>query len=201
MMRVAILISGRGSNMEALIKGVKSGFIPAEIGLVLSNRAEAEGLAKAKKSGLKTLFLDPKEYKGKEEYDRAIVETLRGEGIDLVCLAGFMRIISPYFVDAYHNRIINIHPSLLPAFPGLDAQQQAIDYGVKYSGVTVHIVDKGVDSGPIIAQRVVEVKEGDTAEMLAKKILAEEHKIYPLVLKALAEGRVKVKGRTVMVKE
>ncbi|MFH1995078.1 MAG: phosphoribosylglycinamide formyltransferase [Nitrospinota bacterium] len=200
-MRVAILISGRGSNMEALIKGVQSGFIPAEIGLVFSNRAEAEGLAKAKKDGLKTLFLNPKEYKGKEEYDRAIVETLRGEGIDLVCLAGFMRIISPYFVDAYHNRIINIHPSLLPAFPGLDAQEQAIDYGVKYSGVTVHIVDKGVDSGPIIAQRVVEVKEGDTAETLAKRILAEEHKIYPLVLKALAEGRVKVKGRTVMVKE
>lgn len=200
-MRVAILISGRGSNMEALIKGVQTGFVPAEIDLVLSNRAEAEGLTKAKAAGIKTLFLNPEEHQGREEYDRAIVEALKAEKIDLVCLAGFMRILSPYFVDAYHNRMINIHPSLLPAFPGLDAQRQAIDYGVKYSGVTVHIVDKGVDSGPIIAQRVVEVKEGDTAEALAKRILAEEHKIYPLVLKALAEGRVKVEGRTVTVKE
>lgn len=201
MMRVAILISGRGSNMEAIIKGVQTGLIPAEIALVLSNRAEAAGLIKAKEAGIKTLFLNPKEYKDKGEYDQAIVQTLKAEGVDLVCLAGFMRIISPYFVDAYHNRIINIHPSLLPSFPGLDAQQQAIDYGVKFSGVTVHIVDKGVDSGPVIAQRIVEVKEGDTAGTLAERILAEEHKIYPLVLKALAEGRVRIEGRTVTVKE
>ncbi len=200
-MRVAILISGRGSNMEALIKGVRTGFIPAEIALVLSNRADAAGLIKAKEAGIKTLFLNPKEYKDKGEYDQAIVQTLKAEGIDLVCLAGFMRIISPCFVDAYHNSIINIHPSLLPAFPGLDAQQQAIDYGVKFSGVTVHIVDKGVDSGPVIAQRVVEVREGDTAETLAERILAEEHKIYPFVLKAMAEGRVRIEGRTVTVKE
>lgn len=197
-MKIGILLSGRGSNFKAIKAAIDKGELKnTEIALVVSNKSDSAGLAYARESGLKTLYLNHKDFDGREAYDREIVENLRAEGVGLVCLAGFMRLISPYFVQEYRNRIINIHPSLLPAFPGLDAQKQAFDYGVKFAGCTVHFVDEKMDTGPIILQKCVPVLEGDTEEALSARILEQEHKAYPEAVKLFAEGRLKVEGRKV----
>jgi phosphoribosylglycinamide formyltransferase-1 len=177
--RIAILISGRGSNMVALAGAIQNGTIPnAEISLVISDHADAGGLAIARERGIKTLAIERRGRK-REEHEQEIVSVLRDERVDLICLAGFMRVLSPYFVDAFKGRILNIHPSLLPAFPGLDAQRQALEHGVKVSGCTVHFVDNTLDGGPIIAQRTVPVLDGDTVEKLSARILEQEHILYP----------------------
>src|SRR5438309_4634920 len=176
--RLGILSSGRGSNMVALADGVEEGRIPnAEVAVVVSDQANARGLFKAKERGIETLVIE-RRGRTREEHDREIVEALRARNIDLICLAGYMRILSRGFIDAYRGCILNIHPSLLPSFPGLDAQQQALEHGVKLTGCTVHFVDETLDGGPIISQRVVPVHEEDTAETLSARILIEEHKLY-----------------------
>ena len=180
--RIAILISGRGSNMVALADAVREGRIPnAEIALVISDQPDAKGLAIAEERGLKTVVIERRGRK-REEHEQEIVSVLRAERIDLICLAGYMRVLSPFFVDAFSLRILNIHPSLLPSFPGLDAQRQALEHGVKVSGCTVHFVDNTLDGGPIIAQRTVPVLDGDTVESLSSRILEQEHILYPEAL-------------------
>ena len=185
--RIAILISGRGSNMVALADAIRDGKIPnTEIAIVISDHVEAPGLAIARERGIKTLAVEKRGRK-RQEHEQEIVSVLRDERVDLICLAGYMRVLSPYFVDSFSLRILNIHPSLLPSFPGLDAQRQALEHGVKVSGCTVHFVDNTLDGGPIIAQRTVPVLEDDTAEKLSARILEQEHILYPeavaLVLK------------------
>ncbi|MDI1242631.1 MAG: phosphoribosylglycinamide formyltransferase [bacterium] len=194
-MKIGILISGRGSNMVALVDAVASGEIPnSEVAVVISDQADAGGLAKAAKRGVEALLIERAGRK-RAYHDAEIVEALKGRGVDLVCLAGYMRILSPDFVRAFPNRIVNIHPSLLPSFPGLGVQQQAIDYGVKFSGCTVHFVDEELDHGPIILQRVVEVKDDDSAETLSARILEKEHAAYVDAVKRIVSGRLRVDGR------
>lgn len=177
--RIAILISGRGSNMVALADAVRDGTIPnAEVALVISDQHDAKGLAIAQERGIKTIAIERRGRK-REEHDREIVSVLRDERVDLICLAGYMRVLSPFFVDAFKGRILNIHPSLLPLFPGLDAQRQALEHSAKVSGCTVHFVDNTLDGGPIIAQRTVPVREDDTVETLSARILQQEHILYP----------------------
>jgi phosphoribosylglycinamide formyltransferase-1 len=177
--RIAVLISGRGSNMAALAEAVRAGRIPnAEISIVISDQPNAPGLVKAKKLGIETLIIE-RRGRPRVEHDREVIAALQAREIDLVCLAGYMRVLSREFIDAYRGRILNIHPSLLPLFPGLDAQQQTLDHGATSSGCTVHFVDETLDGGPIIAQRVVPVHEGDTVESLAARILEKEHQLYP----------------------
>ena len=205
MLNLAILISGRGSNMEAILKSIKKKKIPINPAVVISNKSDAAGLKIAKKLGVNTEVLDGLEYKGKRlEYDKKLMLILNKYGVTskngLVCLAGFMRIISPQFVRKYKNRILNIHPALLPSFSGLQAQEQAIKYGAKYSGCTVHFAYEGVDSGPIIIQAVVKVKDSDTEGSLSKRILTKEHEIYPQAVKLFAEGKIKVSGRRTIIK-
>ncbi|NLO89465.1 MAG: phosphoribosylglycinamide formyltransferase [Clostridia bacterium] len=200
-MRIAVMASGRGSNLQALIDSMERGDLYAEIVAVLSDKKEALALQRARKHGIKDYFLSPEEYPDRESYDMALGDILEKTNVDLICLAGFMRILSKKFVARFQNRIINIHPSLLPAFPGLNAQKQALDYGVKYSGCTVHFVDAGVDTGPIIAQRVVPVYDNDTVESLSSRILEQEHKLYPHVVKLIAQGRVILEGRKVRILE
>lgn len=205
MLNLAILISGRGSNMEAILKSIKKKKIPINPAVVISNKSDAAGLRIAKKLGVNTEVVDSSEYKGKRlEYDKKLMLILNKYGVTskngLVCLAGFMRIISPQFVRKYKNRILNIHPALLPSFSGLQAQEQAIKYGAKYSGCTVHFADEGVDSGPIIIQAVVKVKDSDTEGSLSKRILTKEHEIYPQAVKLFAEGKIKVSGRRTIIK-
>jgi phosphoribosylglycinamide formyltransferase 1 len=199
MKNLGILLSGRGSNFEAIAGSVQAGKIPARIAVVISNREDAPGLARARELGLQARFI-PSQGKDRETYDREVVEVLREFEVDLVCLAGFMRILSPYFVREFPRRILNIHPALLPAFPGTDAQKQALEHGVKFSGCTVHIVDEGVDSGPIVCQAVVPVLDDDTVETLAARILKDEHRIYSEAICLMLEGRVHVEGRRVMLK-
>lgn len=191
--RIAILISGRGSNMLALSDAVRNGTIPnAEIVLVISDKADAPGLELAKERGHETLAIE-RRGRNREEHEREIIDALRERRVDLVCLAGYMRLLSPCFIEAFRGRILNIHPSLLPAFPGLNAQRQALEHGVKVSGCTVHFVDETLDGGPIIAQRAVPVVEGDTVETLSARILAQEHKLYAdavaLVLKEYTKAQ------------
>ena len=177
--RIAILISGRGSNMVALADAIRDGKIPnTEIAIVISDHAGAPGLAIARERRIKTLAVEKRGRK-RQEHEQEIVSVLRDERVDLICLAGYMRVLSPYFVDSFSSRILNIHPSLLPSFPGLDAQRQALEHGVKVSGCTVHFVDNTLDGGPIIAQRTVPVLEGDTVEKLSARILEQEHILYP----------------------
>ena len=197
MKNLGILLSGRGSNFEAIARNVQAGTIPARIAVVISNKADAPGLARAKEMGLTALFI-PSKGKEREAYDGEVVAALRAHQVDLVCLAGFMRILSPVLVRAFPRRILNIHPALLPAFPGLDAQKQALDSGVKFAGCTVHIVDEGVDTGPIVAQAVVPVHDDDTVETLSARILREEHRIYSEAICALLEDRVRFEGRRIM---
>ena len=200
MKNIAILLSGRGSNFEAIARNVADGKIPARIALVVSNREQAPGLERARQMGLNALFIPSKGVE-REAYDGKVVAALKEAQVDLVCLAGFMRILSPVFVRAFPGRILNIHPALLPAFPGLDAQKQALDYGVKFTGCTVHIVDEGMDTGPIVRQAVVPVLDDDTVETLSARILKEEHRIYSEAVCLMIEDKVRIEGRHVVSKE
>jgi len=204
LLNLGILISGRGSNMESILKSIKKKKIPINPAVVISNNPNAKGLKIAKKLGINIEIIESKGFKGNRwQYDKKIIDTLTKYGVTprngLVCLAGFMRIISPQFVKKYKNRIINIHPALLPAFPGLDSQKQALVYGAKYSGCTVHFVDTKMDSGPIIIQAVVKVKENDTKESLSKRILEEEHKIYPEAVNLFARKKIRISERRTII--
>jgi len=192
--QIGVLISGRGSNLQALIDAGKRGELGGEVALVVSNVADAPGLERARRAAVPTVVLDHKGRK-REEYDAEVVSILQEHDVGLVCLAGFMRLLSPSFVRAFPGRILNIHPALLPAFPGLQAQRQALEYGVKVSGATVHLVDEGLDSGPIVAQEAVSVRSDDTAESLAVRILEVEHRLYPRAVRLLLEGRSRLEGR------
>src|SRR4030066_2007410 len=197
--RLGVLISGRGSNLQSIIDTSKKGEIDAEIAIVISDKKDAYGLVRAKENDIPALFLSPKDYKKREDFDEKVVEELNKHKVDLVLLAGFMRIVTPTLIEPFRNRIMNIHPSLLPSFPGLDAQKQALDYGVKFSGCTVHFVEEGMDEGPIIIQAVVPVMDNDTVDSLSERILKYEHKIYPIAVQLFADGRLKVEGRMVRV--
>jgi len=204
MLNLVILISGRGSNMENILKAVKKNKIPIKPVLVISNKPDAKGLAIAQKLGVKTEVVESQGLKGGNwEYDSKLVSVLQKHKITpqncLICLAGFMRIMSPEFIRHYKGRIMNIHPAILPAFPGLHSQRQALEYGVKYSGCTVHFVDEGVDTGPIILQSVVKINDNDTEESISKKILKQEHKIYPKAVKLFAKGKIKISGRKTII--
>jgi len=198
---LGVLASGRGSNFEAIAKNCAEGKIDARIAILLSDNPNAKALERAKVYGIEARYVDPGPYKTKlsPEAEEEYVRILKAHGVQLVCLAGFMRILKSHFLRSFPYRIMNIHPALLPAFPGLHAQKQAFDYGVKVSGCTVHFVDEGIDTGPIIIQRAVPVLEDDTAETLAARILAEEHKIYSEAIQLFAEGRLKIEGRKVRV--
>lgn len=200
-LKIAVLSSGRGSNLQAIIDAIEVGRVSATIAVVISDNKDAYALVLAQKHGIKTLFFDPKESKTRQDYDRRIVDYLQKENIELVVLAGFMRILSPYFVNAFKFRIMNIHPALLPSFPGGHGQKQAVDYGVKISGATVHFVDEGCDTGPIILQASVTVEDDDTEETLSARILKEEHKIYPQAIQLYTEGRLEIIGRKVKIKQ
>ena len=199
MLKLAVFASGRGSNFQSIIDQVKSGDLAAEVELLISDNQDAGALKRAEHEDVEHVFIDPAHFETKADYEEELIGLLKGAGVELVVLAGYMRILSPLFVKEFKNQIINIHPSLLPAFKGLDAQKQAVDYGVKYSGCTVHFVDQGMDTGPIIKQAVVEVKDDDSADDLAARILKEEHRIYPEAVKLFAEGRVKIEGRKVKI--
>ena len=199
MLKIAVFASGRGSNFQSIIDNIKSGDIPAEVKLLISDRQDAGALKRAEHEEIEHLFIDPNHFETKADYEEELIGLLENAGVELVVLAGYMRILSPLFVKHFQNQIINIHPSLLPAFKGLEAQKQAVDYGVKYSGCTVHFVDQGMDTGPIIKQAVVEVEADDSADDLAARILKEEHKIYPEAVKLIAEGKIKIEGRKVKI--
>jgi phosphoribosylglycinamide formyltransferase 1 len=196
--KLGILLSGRGSNFEAIADSIAAGRLPAEIAIVISNRAEASGLESARLRGLKTELI-PSKGRVREEHDREVIAALREAKVDLICLAGYMRLLSPEFVRAFPDRILNIHPSLLPAFPGLEAQKQAIEHGAKVSGCTVHFVDEHLDHGPIILQRSVPVLEGDDEYSLAARILEQEHMAYTEALRRLLGGEVEVEGRRISI--
>jgi phosphoribosylglycinamide formyltransferase-1 len=197
--RVGVLISGNGTNLQAIIDRSIAGELDAEVVCVVSNRADAFGLERARKHGIAALHLDYRQFSNRQEYDTALTERLKSFNVDLVVLAGFMRIVTPTLLEAFPNRVMNIHPALLPSFPGLDAQKQALDYGAKISGCTVHFVDAGTDTGPIILQTAVPVLEDDTVESLSARIHVEEHRLYPAAVQLFAEGRLTVEGRKVRI--
>jgi phosphoribosylglycinamide formyltransferase-1 len=196
--KLAVLISGRGSNLQALIDARERGELGGEIALVVSNVAGAPGLERARRAGIHAVVRDHRG-RQREEYDAEMVSLLREHRIDLVCLAGFMRLLSPVFVRAFRGRILNVHPALLPSFPGLNAQRQALEHGVKLSGATVHLVDEGLDSGPIVAQEAVPVRSDDTVESLEARILEAEHRLYPRAVRLMLEARCSIEGRRVFV--
>lgn len=197
--RIGVLISGRGSNFEALADSIAAGRIPnAEISIVISNREDAPGIGKARARGVDARAIPSKGLE-REAYDRLVVAALREKKVDLICMAGYMRMISPYFVSEFRNRILNIHPSLLPAFPGLESQRQALEHGAKFSGCTVHFVDEHLDAGPIILQAAVPIEDTDTPETLAARILREEHRVYTEAVRIVLEGRYRMEGRRVLV--
>jgi phosphoribosylglycinamide formyltransferase 1 len=197
--RIGVLLSGRGSNFEALADSVAAGRIPnAEVSIVLSNRADAPGIVKAKARGIEARAI-PSSGLEREAYDRLIVTALREKQVELICMAGYMRMVSAYFVSEFRNRILNIHPSLLPAFPGLEAQRQALEHGVKFTGCTVHFVDERLDAGPIILQAVVPVEDSDTPDSLAARILREEHRIYTEAVRMVLDGQYRIDGRRVLL--
>lgn len=198
--RIAVFLSGRGSNFMAIHDAIVAGAINAEIVLVFSNKKEAPGLKIAEERNLETLYLNPKEFQSREAYDEAIIHEVKKKGVDLICLAGYMKILTSLFCTTFENRILNIHPALLPSFPGLHVQQKAIDWGVRFSGATVHFVTADVDMGPIILQAVVPVLQNDTEETLSDRILKEEHQIYPEAVKLYFDGRIEVKGRRVFIR-
>lgn len=195
--RIGILISGRGSNMVALLEAIRDGRVPAEPAVIISNRPAAAGLEAAAARGVETLVIDHKDSKNREEHDHRVLEALRQRRVEVVCLAGYMRVLSPVLIRAYPGRILNIHPALLPSFPGLHAQRQALEYGVRVSGCTVHLVDEGVDTGPILLQRAVEVEPDDTEATLSARILAQEHRLYAEALRLVVEDRIRIEGRRV----
>ena len=192
---LGLLISGRGSNLQAIVDAIAAGTLDARIALVVSNRADAAGLERARSAGIETLYLSHRAFASREAYDRALVDELHARDVGLVCLAGFMRLLSPWFIEAFPNAILNIHPALLPAFPGLDAQHQAWAYGVKVSGATVHLVDRDLDAGPIVLQRAVPVLEDDTPESLSARILEVEHQLYPEAVRLVLSGEWQLDGR------
>lgn len=198
-LRLGVLASGRGSNLQAIIDAIAVGRLPAKVVVVLSDKAGAAALERARRAGIPAEFADPAGFSAREAYDLALAGRLRSYNVELVVLAGFMRVLSPEFVRSFPDRIINIHPSLLPAFPGLHAQRQALEYGVRVSGCTVHFVDEGLDSGPIILQAAVPVLEGDSEESLAARILEQEHRLYPEAIRLFAEGRLRIQGRRVII--
>lgn len=201
MIDIGVLVSGRGTNLQAIIEAIEEGKIEGKIKIVISDNLDAYALKRAEQHNIETQYINHKEFKNREDYDKKIVETLENKEVGLVVLAGYMRILSSYFIKAYKNKIINIHPALLPSFPGLRAQKQAVEYGVKISGCTVHFVDEGMDSGPIILQSAVEVSEDDTEESLAERILKEEHQIYSQAIQLFSQGRLIIKGRKVFIKK
>lgn len=204
-LRVAVLASGRGSNLQAIIDGIEAGQVQAAVVAVISNKKDAVALERARKHGLKDLFVDPKPFAGqpdsREAYDRALLAILQQHDVELVLLAGYMKIVTAVLVNAYRNRMMNIHPSLLPSFPGLDVQKKAIEWGCKLAGCTVHFVTEGVDEGPIILQAAVPVLDGDSPETLAARILVQEHTLYPRAVQLFAEGRLLVEGRRVLIEQ
>jgi len=200
-LKLGILVSGNGSNLQAIIDAIEEGSLKAQIEIVISNNPEAFALRRCEKHAIKYIVLNHEDFASREEFDRKMISLLREHEVELVVMAGFMRILTPEFIRAFPLRIMNIHPALLPSFPGLHGQKKAVDYGVKFSGCTVHFADEGVDSGPIIIQAVVPVHPDDTAESLAERILKEEHRIYPQAIQWFAEGRLEVKGRKVFLKD
>jgi len=197
--KLGVLISGSGSNLQAIIDRIEAGALDAEIAVVISNEPGAYGLIRAEKHGLPALVVNHRDFPAREAFDRRLVEVLRSYGVELVILAGFMRLVTRTLLEAFPHRVMNIHPALLPAFPGVHVWGQVVDYGVKFSGCTVHFVDEGADTGPIIIQAVVPVLDDDDAETLAARILKQEHRIYPRAIQLFAEGRLKIQGRRVRV--
>jgi phosphoribosylglycinamide formyltransferase-1 len=193
--RIAVLISGRGSNLQSIIDAIATRALEATIAVVVSNRSDAAGLLRAREAGIEALCLEPREYPDRTAYDRAIVDILKARNVGLVCLAGFMRLVREPLLEAFPNAILNIHPSLLPAFPGVDAQQQALAHGVRVSGATVHLVTGQLDNGPIVAQAAVPVLDDDTRDTLAARILIEEHKLYPEAIRTILDGGWRIEGR------
>ncbi len=193
--RIAVLISGRGSNLQSIIDAIAEHRLDATLAIVVSNRPDAAGLNRATDAGIEAVHLAPKAYADRDSYDAAIVDLLRARRVDLVCLAGYMKVVGPRLLEAFPNRILNIHPSLLPAFPGLDAQKQALVHGVRVSGATVHLVTSGLDDGPIVMQAAVPVHPDDTVDTLSARILAEEHRIYPEAIARVLDGGWRIDGR------
>ena len=205
MLRLGVLVSGRGSNLQAIMNEIEAGTVKAEIAVVISNKQGVPALERAERHGLTTVFLDPKSVADtpnpRQAYDQKLLETLQQHQVQLVVLAGYMKIVTSVLIDSYESRIMNIHPALLPSFPGLDAQRQALDHGAKVSGCTVHFVTEGMDTGPIILQRAVPVEEGDTTDALSERILKEEHGLLPRAIQLFAEGRLTVEGRVVHIRD
>ena len=198
-LRLGVLASGRGSNLQSIMDAVAAGKIDAEVAVVISNNKDAFALERARKAGIPADFVNPRGFTSRGDYEWVIVELLKRYEVDLVCLAGYMRLVGKVMLEAFPNKIINIHPALLPSFPGLDGQKQAWEYGVKFSGCTVHFVDEGMDTGPIIVQAVVPVLEDDTVDTLAARILEQEHRIYPEAIQLIASGRLRINGRKVSI--
>jgi phosphoribosylglycinamide formyltransferase 1 len=196
---IGVLVSGSGSNLQAIIDHIEAGLLKATIKVVISNTPDAFALERARKHTIETLVVDHREFVSREEYDTRLVEIFQAHGVQLVVMAGFMRILTPVFLRAFPMKIMNIHPALLPSFPGMHAQEKAFDYGVKFSGCTVHFADEGVDTGPIIIQSVVPVYDDDSAQSLAERILAEEHRIYPQAIQLFADGKIVIEGRKVRI--
>jgi phosphoribosylglycinamide formyltransferase-1 len=201
LLKLGVLISGSGSNLQSIIDNIEKGALKAAIKIVISNNPRAFGITRAQKHGLPVAVLKHEDFKTRDNFDAELIRILNGQEVDLVVLAGFMRILTPDFLKAFPQKIINIHPALLPSFPGIHGQKKAFEYGVKFSGCTVHFVDEGIDSGPIIIQSVVPVFEDDTEESLAGRILKEEHRIYPQAIQFFAAGRIKITGRKVRIKD
>jgi len=201
MIKVGALVSGRGSNLQSIIDASEAGKIPATVVIVISNKPEAYALERAKKHKIDGVVVEDKKFKDKKSYELEILKVLEKYKVDLVCLAGYMKIVGPTLLSKYKGRMMNIHPALLPSFPGLHAQKQALEYGVKISGCSVHFVDEGTDTGPVIIQHAIPVEEGDTEETLSNRILEWEHKIYPEAIRLFAEGKLKIEGRKVKVLE
>jgi phosphoribosylglycinamide formyltransferase 1 len=199
MLKIGVLVSGRGSNLQAIIDAVNSKKINGEIAVVISNIPGVAALERARQNGIKAVVIDHKEHSDRSSYDKQVIKTLEENKVGLICLAGYMKLLSPEFVHHFRGRIMNIHPALLPAFPGLHVQKKALEYGVKFSGCTVHFVDEGCDTGPIILQAAVPVLDDDTEETLSARILKEEHRIYPEAIRLFSEGKLKIEGRRVKI--
>src|SRR5262252_8259884 len=200
-LRIGVLASGRGSNFDAIARAAASGSIPATVAVLITDRASARALEIARHHRIEAVCIEPRDYPSREAHEAQVIATLEKHGVGLVCLAGYMRILTGAFVKHFEGRLLNIHPSLLPLFPGLRAQRQALESGVKVTGATVHFVDEGVDTGPIVAQAAVPIRSNDTEETLADRILLEEHRIYPEAIRLLAEGRLTIEGRRVRIEE
>lgn len=199
MKKIAVLISGGGTNLQSIIDSVESGFLDLEIAVVLSNKEDAYGLTRARNHGIPTAVVKHSDFADREEFENKLIEVLEGYDVSLVVLAGFMRVLTPLFVNHFHHAIMNIHPALLPSFPGTHGQQQAFDYGVRFTGCTIHFVDEGTDTGPIILQAVVPILPGDTVDTLAARILKEEHRIYPESIRLWSLDRLRIEGRKVVI--